>query len=119
MASDWKGIINYVRITQPAHVNTFVQKGLYVHPLEDGFIPSFGDSKNLVPHFRKSLPDGSGIHVLEYSDGYLLHWDYVDAITDPLGHIKQDAPQYLPLMNAVIGFGVLGVLLAGLSLLDA
>jgi hypothetical protein len=119
MASDWKGIISYVRTSQPAHVNTFVQKELYVHPLQDGFILSFGDSKDPIPHYRKTLPDGSGVHVLEYSNGYLLHWDYVDAITNPIGHIQFDAPQHLPFLNAAICFGIARVILAGLSLLGS
>jgi hypothetical protein len=118
MAWNWTGIINCVRMTLPAHQNLQVSKQPYVHPLQDGFALSIGDSKDLVPHYRKSLSDGSGIHILEYSDCYLIHWDFVDAVTNPIGHIHQDAPQYVPLMNLAIGLGVLAIIVAGLSFLD-
>jgi hypothetical protein len=36
-----------------------------------------------------------GAHVHEFQDRWMLHRDQVDAKEDPLGHLVQDAPEYL------------------------
>ncbi|HKM76778.1 MAG TPA: hypothetical protein VJZ32_10195 [Candidatus Bathyarchaeia archaeon] len=119
MEPTWENWVTFVRLSKPAHENTFIPKDTCVHPSQAGFVSSLGDSEYSVPHYRLGLPDGSGIHVAEYSDGYLIHWDYVDPGINLVGHIQYDAPQYLPLLNAAISIGIVGVIVAGLSILDS
>jgi hypothetical protein len=35
------------------------------------------------------------LHIREYDDKYLVHMDKVDPRKDPLGHLVQDAPEFL------------------------
>jgi hypothetical protein len=45
-----------------------------------------------------------GSHVHEFKDKWILHRDLVDADSDPLGHLVNDAPEYLVsvLLGAVV-----------------
>lgn len=47
----------------------------------------------------------NGAHVHEFEDKWVLHRDIVDADSDPLGHLVNDAPEYLAsvLLGAVVG----------------
>lgn len=48
-------------------------------------------------HFRRTLPDGRGLHLVITSDGIAaLHWDRFDPQASPAGlamHLLTDAPQ--------------------------
>lgn len=35
------------------------------------------------------------LHILEYDEKYLVHMDKIDPREDPIGHLIQDAPEYL------------------------
>ena len=47
----------------------------------------------------------NGAHVHEFEDKWVLHRDIIDADSDPLGHLINDAPEYLVsvLLGAVVG----------------
>lgn len=103
---NWSNLISYV-LRLPSHQNVIVLKSQYVHPLQVGFYPSFGDWHGQIADYRLRFSDDQrSIHALEYEDRYLVHWDWRDPSVDPVGHIQYDAPQYAPLLEigAVIGF---------------
>lgn len=43
-------------------------------------------------------------HVYEFGDRWILHRDLVDADRDPLGHLVNDAPEYL--ISAILGAAI-------------
>ena len=54
-----------------------------------------------VPGATKQLRGPFGAHVHEFEDRWVLHRDRVDAEKDPLGHLFNDAPEYL--LSALAG----------------
>ncbi len=46
----------------------------------------------------------NGAHVHEFDDKWVLHRDIVDADSDPLGHLVNDAPEYL--VSMILGAAV-------------
>jgi hypothetical protein len=49
----------------------------------------------IIPGAIRQLRGPYGAHVHEFEDRFELHRDYVNADIDPLGHLVQDAPEYL------------------------
>lgn len=77
------------------------------HPSEAGMRRGMGLPRpGALEQWRLALPDGSGLHVVEYSDHYKAHLDEVDPATSAAEHVRRDAPGV-----AVYGAGVLGGLL--------
>jgi hypothetical protein len=110
----WAGVLNLV-LTQPPHCDLVVPKDSYPHPLQAGFVQHFGDPKGQIADYRVSLSDGRGIHISEFSDSYVVHWDIVDPLINPLGHIAQDAPHH---GRALVALAFLA-LLAGIAWLGS
>ncbi len=46
----------------------------------------------------------NGAHVHEFEDKWVLHRDIVDADSDPVGHLVNDAPEYL--ISMILGAAV-------------
>jgi len=65
------------------------------HPLYSGYVKGSGDYDGQNADYRKALADGKGIHVKEYDNYYLVHWDVRDPDIDPLGHLWHDARHWL------------------------
>ncbi|MEO9307313.1 conserved hypothetical protein [Nitrosotalea sinensis] len=71
------------------------------------------DEIEIPKEIRQFMPDGAeetalgqkngakkqyrygNLHIREYDDKYLVHMDKVDPRKDPLGHLVQDAPEFL------------------------
>ena len=104
-------IVNYV-LSYPPHYDLSFPKFDLPHPSRTGFVLRLGEQKGQIADYGLSITDGRGIHVLEYQDRYLVHWDEVDALTNPIGHIVRDAPQYAPILWLLS----LGAVVFGLSL---
>ena len=88
----------------PEHIDLKVMKWSVPHPLEAGFREGLGDPVGQKANYRLALFDGRGLHVKEYDNYYLIHWDRWDPSIYPLRHIFEDAPHLLPVL------GVLGIL---------
>ena len=102
----WKEINR--QITRlPYKENIEVKKGAVSQPLRSGFQKHYGAPKGQFADYRKRLPDGSCIHVLEYKNKYYIHRDQCDPREDMLGHIFYD------LRN------VLGVVVASMIIITA
>lgn len=87
----WWEIQNRVR-QKPVHTDIKVSKASISHPqYSSGFYPHFGE-RICKGHWRKRLPDNKCLHVMEFENYYLVHWDWVDPALNPIGHLILDAP---------------------------
>lgn len=106
----WTNLTNYV-LRCPAHYDIVVLKDSYIHPLQAGFVYSAGEPKSQLADYRMAVYGGKGLHILEYQNHYLVHWDLVDPSVDFVEHIKQDAPNWGPVLAAVGLAAVIGGLI--------
>jgi hypothetical protein len=91
--------LDYARA--PAHQDVEIAKSDVPHPLREGFKTRIGDPKGQNADYGMCLPDGKGIHIREYQDKYLVHWDKVDPPRDPIGHLVNDAPHWIAIGGLV------------------
>ncbi len=97
--------MSYLAI-QPFYENFQIGKHDIGHPAQAGFGKSLGELKGQLADWRKSLPDSSCIHVLEYAADYTLHRDKRNPNTDLIGHLVEDAPHWLIVIGLGIAIGV-------------
>jgi len=103
--SPWGAVVARVFRGRP-HADLHVAKDAVPSPASAGFVLHVGDPRGQRADYRRPFPDGTGVHVKEFSDRYEVHWDEVDPTEDFLGHVLADAPHWL-----LFG-GFLGVRLA-------
>lgn len=80
---------NYVVVEvlhQPCHTNLKVRKTEIAHPSRSSFYLSTGEPQGQLADYRKCLQDGRGLHIREYEEYYLIHWDKVDP-SNIIGHL--------------------------------
>jgi len=106
----WKVVIPSV-LANPPHQDLKVDKSIVVHPLKEGFVRRVGELQGQLADYGKRLSDGKGIHIREYSDYFLIHWDKVDP-SDPVGHLIQDAPHWIIISAIVLGTALVGLALS-------
>jgi hypothetical protein len=99
----WKEIKRQI-MNLPYKENIEVKKGAVSHPLRSGFQKHYGAPKGQFADYRKCLPDGSCIHVLEYKDKYYIHRDRFDPRGNMLGHIFYD-------LRNVLGFALASIII--------
>jgi hypothetical protein len=103
---NWRQISDYL-LHRPYYEKIRIDKGKIPHPSISGFIRSLGELKGQVADWRKSLKDGSCLHVEEYSTHYVVHRDKVDPHKNLLGHLVKDAPHWLMVILLIIsGIGL-------------
>jgi len=85
----WNKIIRQINHL-PFKENIEVMKRRVSHPLRVGFKEHFGMPKGQIADYRKRMPNGQCVHVLEYRDKYYIHRDRIDPRKDPLGHAFYD-----------------------------
>ena len=78
-------------LQMPCHKDLRVEKNDVIHPKYLGFYESIGEHP-CIAHWRKRLPDNKGLHIREFADHYLLHWDWIDPSSNWIGHLILDAP---------------------------
>jgi hypothetical protein len=104
----WKPIVNGVLILQP-YQKTTIPKFCSTNPSQAGFVRTYlEEHENQLADYRLTLPDGRGIHLREFADHYVMHWDKKCPLIDPIGHINQDAPQYGPILAILALAGIFG-----------
>ena len=103
--SSWTVIVSFIS-TQPFHLDYTYPKGALTHPSQSGFKQSSGELKGQVADWRMTLPDRSGVHVIEFQDAYVVHRDKRCPLVDRLGHIVQDAPHWIPVIAAGVALSV-------------
>jgi len=98
----WDRIIRFV-LSLPQGVNVVVPKTI---PLPENAKPTLGEAGILsfgrVRDWEITLPDGKRIHIVELGDRYLVHWDSVSPLEDPLGHLMKDSPKWYELIKSIL-----------------
>lgn len=84
----WQGIA-LAALALPRHEKLVVARDRVPHPKDSGLYLSVGLAKK-CKHYRKALPDGRGLHVHEYADRFVVHWDAVDPSVSVLRHFIHD-----------------------------
>jgi len=82
-------------LQRSVHEDIRIEKVQIERPSSAGFIESIGDPQGQKNDYRKGLKDGRCLHIREYEDHFLLHWDKIDPIQNPIGHIITDAPHWI------------------------
>ena len=92
-------------LSLPKHKDLKVAKQTISHPLTLGFRKSIGDPTGQKADYRLILFDNRSIHIKEYDEYYLIHWDERDPDIDIIGHLIEDAPHWLCMFFlAFVGF---------------
>ena len=89
-----------------------VEMKYYFDEIEE--LPSYFNKRLATPagqlnDFGLALKDGKGIHIKEYEDHYTIHWDKIDPSVSTLGHLYEDAPEWLALLGLtgiIVGVGL-------------
>jgi hypothetical protein len=110
----WANVLPFLQ-HQSFHQDFEIEKWRIEHPINDGFEQSVGELKGQSSDWRKTLADGSCIHVLEYPARYVYPRDVHNPNSDPLGHLLDDAPHWLFLIVLVIVGIVIAVAMALIS----
>jgi len=96
----WNDVIHHV-LKLSVHKDVKVVKSTVLNPLKQGFTRSLGDFRGQIADFRRPMPDGKSIHIQEFAEHFLVHWDWRDPSLDPIGHLVQDAPHILIISSLV------------------
>ena len=109
----WQQAINSVLVRAP-HENVSVNKSGVEPPYQIGCIRALGEPVGQIADWSRHLSNNGRLHIIEYPTFYKLHWDIIDPISDPAGHIEKDAPHWKPVIigSIALGFfiGLLGLL---------
>ena len=89
----WHGIA-LAALALPRHEKLVVARDRVPHPKDSGLYLSIGLAQK-CRHYRKALPDGRGLHVHEYDDRFVVHWDAVDPSVSVLRHFLTDVTHAL------------------------
>jgi hypothetical protein len=101
----WAINVNSV-LCLPPHQEMRVSKFSATHPLKVGFVRTYiEEPKNQMADYRMTLPDDRGIHVREFEDCYVIHWDKTCPLVNPIEHLNRDAPHVLGILAFV---GIVG-----------
>jgi hypothetical protein len=61
------------------------------------------------------LNNNGRLHIIEFPSLYKVHWDEVDPISDPIGHLERDAPLWGTVIAISLVLSILGGLLGALA----
>lgn len=84
----WHGVA-LAALALPRHEKLVVPRDRVPHPKDSGLYASVGLAQK-CRHYRHALPDGRGLHVHEYADRFVVHWDAVDPSVSILRHVLHD-----------------------------
>ncbi len=101
---DWPALASAVLTLAPGQ-DLLIKKADIVHPKTVGFRPSIGLVFGQLADWRLALEDGRGLHVREYLDHYVLHYDATDPSVSFMRHLAEDTPA---LFKTVLAVGLLG-----------
>ncbi len=92
---EWIEVERYL-YNKPFHYHVLIKKVNIIHPKEFGYKRSFGEFNGEKFDWRKTLIDGSCIHVREYDTYYIIHRDRINPDDDLIRHIALDSLKSLP-----------------------
>ena len=84
---DWQLVFNRV-LSMPPHTNIIVHKPCLP---PEGAIEAMGEPHGQLRDLEIPLSDGGRIHIVEFTNNYLVHWDRKSPSRDPIGHLREDA----------------------------
>lgn len=109
-ATTWDEVLAELEHLRP-RTNVELCRCRLPHPRDAGLRKALGKPRRgAVAQWRQVLPDGRGLHVIEYSDRYEAHLDEHDPRAALGQHLRRDAPDVL-----VRGAQLFGALLAGVG----
>ncbi len=98
-------VLNY-----SAHTDVRIEK----YDLDRNFLQPYksilADLDGQKGNYRITLDDGKDIHIKEYDDCYLIHWDHANPSKDPIKHLLNDSPHWIP--GIVAGIVVTAIITA-------
>lgn len=89
--------VKRVMTRAPYHVDYLVPKSEVPDPRAYCLEPSFGRPRGQLRNWRATLPDGSCLHVLEFSRFYVVHRDRANLNDSVARHIALDEPRLIAL----------------------
>ena len=95
-------------LQNPCHTDLRIDKWEVPHPTIVGFQRSTGEFQGQIADYRKSVSNGRSLHAREFHDHYLVHWDIVDPLKNPILHLLVDAP-HLAVIIGAIGLGIFSI----------
>lgn len=104
----WISVESNVR-QKPCHVDIRIEKHGIRHPSLAGFYLSTGEPKGQNADYRKCLQDSTSLHVREFDDYYLAHWDNYDPSVSFIGHLLVDAPHWVLVIGTIGIIGIVGL----------
>lgn len=102
---DWNSITNFVLMRAPRDEIKVLKADIGL-PVLEGFQPATGTPRGQRADWRFTLPDCKDIHVVEFDDHYLVHWDEVAPSCDPVEHLRRDAPNWYRVGTTAAGAGI-------------
>lgn len=79
----------------PFHEDYRILRNSIQHPSMEGFARSVGEIKGQLADWRKTLLDGTCLHVIEFPSKYVCHRDKKNPNEDPVGHLWADARHWI------------------------
>lgn len=107
---NWDDIVKVV-LSMPPHRDLALLKSQLPSPRLSGFRRRWlSEPRGQRADWEKVMPDGRSVHVREYRDYYLVHWDIASPSRSALRHLLYDAPHWL-LIAMTAAVTVIAVLL--------
>ncbi|MDP8003324.1 MAG: hypothetical protein ACP5I6_03075 [Caldisphaera sp.] len=94
---DWADIEHYLA-SKPFYYHVLIRKCNISNPKASGYKRSFGEYNGEKIDWRKTLINGTCIHIREYENYYIVHKDKVNPDDNLLKHIALDSLKNLPLI---------------------
>ncbi|ADL18478.1 hypothetical protein ASAC_0070 [Acidilobus saccharovorans 345-15] len=92
---NWDDVVKVV-LSMPPHRDLALLKSQLPSPRLSGFRRRWlSEPRGQRADWEKVMPDGRSVHVREYRDHYLVHWDIASPSRSALRHLVYDAPHWL------------------------
>jgi len=85
---NWQLVFDEV-LTLPPHEN--IEVGKPNEPPENAKL-AIGTLRGQLADWEIPLTGGGRIHIVEFANRYLVHWDRKRPSRDPIGHLREDSP---------------------------
>lgn len=101
---DWASVARLILSTPPGQ-DARIELRQVPHPSSAGFREASGWPMGQNADWRLMYSDGRGLHVKEYDDHYLVHWDQCDPAFSAVGHLAKDTPRQFVVGSMAVGAG--------------
>jgi len=84
----------------PPHEELVVSKSKWRLPPDAK--KTLGELRGQIADWEITLDDERRIHIVEFEDHYMIHWDFVSPHVNPLKHLRLDAKHWYDLLITVL-----------------